>query len=392
MSERALAQKKTTDLRELVESDKFKQEIARVLPEGISADRFVRIVLTAAIKNPEILKTSRDSLLKSLLELSAIGLEPDGRVAHLIPRKKNVGKPNQSLECTYLIDYKGYKALFHRNRDIIEEHSDVVREGDHFEVSFGSNRKLEHRPEIRNKGAIYAAYAFVRLPDGGESFDVMNVSEIEAVRKRSAAGSDGPWVTDWAEMAKKTVFRRLAKSLPLSRKTRDAFELEDNAQAIEMAPVQAKVAQAIAAPHSREPGIPGEGNGETHDEPDKAAKEAGPQIPPPEPTPPIPPETPQSAPESFSSESKAEMPEDDLRRVRDRLKASSFTEEELVGLLKEVRLMTAKQATLEAASEKALAAALEEWDNVIRRLEGNRVKAAQQQKEAKPEQPDRSEV
>jgi recombination protein RecT len=382
MSERALTQKKTADLRELVESEKFKAQIARVLPEGMTPDRFVRVTLTAALKNPNILKTTRDSLFKCLLELSAIGLEPDGRVAHLIPRKKNVGKPNESLECTFLLDYKGYKTLFHRNRDIIEEHCDVVREGDHFEVEFGSGRKLEHKPQIRNKGAIYAAYAYVRLPDGGEAFDVMNTEEIEAVRKRSAAGTDGPWVTDWAEMAKKTVFRRLAKGIPLSPRTRDAMEAEDNANAIEMVPLQAKVAASA-------PGVPLEGNGETHDEPEKASDQAGPQIPPLGDTHTTPPESPQSPPEPVSGESKEKTPESDLEHVKELLKAAGFSEEELVALLKEVRLMTKGQATLDAASVKAVTAVLEEWENVLSRLQQQRARTAPAQ--AEPER-DRSEV
>ncbi len=73
-----------------------------------------------------------------------------------------------------------------------------------------------------------------------------------------------------------------------------------------------------------------------------------------------------------------------MRRVRERLNASGYTESELIGLLREVRLMTPKQATLEAASQKALSATLEEWDNVTRRLDQKRAKP--------PENPDRSEV
>ena len=38
--------------------------------------------------------------------------------------------------------------------------------------------------------------------------------EIEKVRKVSRSGDKGPWKQWWSEMARKTVFRRLAKSLP----------------------------------------------------------------------------------------------------------------------------------------------------------------------------------
>ena len=44
----------------------------------------------------------------------------------------------------------------------------------------------------------------------------MTVQEVEAIRNRSKASEFGPWVTDFEEMAKKTVLRRLLKRLPLS--------------------------------------------------------------------------------------------------------------------------------------------------------------------------------
>jgi recombination protein RecT len=44
----------------------------------------------------------------------------------------------------------------------------------------------------------------------------MPKSEIDKHRARSKAGSSGPWVTDYEEMAKKTVFRSIFKWLPVS--------------------------------------------------------------------------------------------------------------------------------------------------------------------------------
>src|SRR3990172_1714357 len=49
---------------------------------------------------------------------------------------------------------------------------------------------------------------------GGMHLETMTVAEIEAHRKRSRARDDGPWVTDWAAMAKKTLVRVGFKMLP----------------------------------------------------------------------------------------------------------------------------------------------------------------------------------
>ena len=58
--------------------------------------------------------------------------------------------------------------------------------------------------------------------------EVMTTEEVERIRARSKAGKEGPWVTDWNEMAKKTVFRRLSKWLPLSAEYRDAVDKDDD--------------------------------------------------------------------------------------------------------------------------------------------------------------------
>ena len=47
---------------------------------------------------------------------------------------------------------------------------------------------------------------------GGVNPEILD-SEIELIRSRGRAKDNGPWVTDWNEMAKKTVFRRLSKWL-----------------------------------------------------------------------------------------------------------------------------------------------------------------------------------
>ena len=77
------------------------------------------------------------------------------------------------------------------------------------------------------RGKVFAAWARCRFKDGTEISEVMDRDEIEAVRKRSRAANDGPWVTDWNEMAKKTVFRRLSKWIPLSAELRESADYDE---------------------------------------------------------------------------------------------------------------------------------------------------------------------
>lgn len=153
--------------------------------------------------------------MSCLIDCSSLGLEPDGRKAHLIP---------YGDKCTLIVDYRGLVALARRSGEIADIHADIVCKNDKFEYSFGSDSRLEHRPNIEDRGPVIAAYSFVRLKDGSSSYEVMNVKEIDAIKKRSKASTSGPWVTDWAEMAKKTVFRRHSKWLPMSSEFQEAID------------------------------------------------------------------------------------------------------------------------------------------------------------------------
>jgi recombination protein RecT len=207
--------------RELIESGKFKDQIAAALPKHLTPDRFVRVLLTATIKTPKLAECTQSSVFKAIFDCAAMGLEPDGRRAHLIPYKD---------QCQLIIDYKGLAELAMRSGVVAYLHADVVREGDVFDYSMGELRshvphflrRDDHKPE--QSGKVFAAYALVRMKDGTAKAEVMSRDDIEAIRSRSRAGGSGPWQNDWNEMAKKTAFRRLSKWLPLSPEIRDAFD------------------------------------------------------------------------------------------------------------------------------------------------------------------------
>ena len=225
------------DVKTLMQSEKFKQSVAAALPKHLTPDRFVRVALNATMKNPELLQCTQDSFFRCLLELSAYGIEPDGRRAHLIPRNVNVAKPGEAKkwqkQCTVIIDYKGLAELVRRSGDVSYIHADVVYKGDEWSFAYGSNAHLRHVPQERGAERAVAAYSFVKLKDGTEDFIVMFPSEIDKIRKRSKNSDSGPWQDDWGEMAKKTVFRRHSKWLPLSPDVRDAVENDQDAVDVE---------------------------------------------------------------------------------------------------------------------------------------------------------------
>jgi len=202
-----------TDVRSLVQSDAYKKQFAMALPKHIAPDRFIIIALTALTKNPKLLKCTQQSLFSCLLDCSSMGIEPDGRKAHLIPFENR--KTGQVI-CTLIVDYKGLVDIVRRSGEIGDIHADVVCKNDKFEYSHGTNSKLVHVPALTDRGKPIAAYSFVTLKDGSTTFEIMNIDDVEKIHVRSKAANDGPWKTDWTEMAKKTVFRRHSKWLPVS--------------------------------------------------------------------------------------------------------------------------------------------------------------------------------
>lgn len=213
-----LAQRPKNEIRAFLEGNSLKDQVARVLPTHLKPERFIRVSITATTRNPKLLECTPASFFKCLLDLSALGLEPDGRRAHLIPYGK---------ECTLIIDWKGLAELAMRSGIVSVLHADVVCENDVFDYDRGElkTHKVDYR---KDRGAIYAVYALCKFKDGNEKCDVMSIAEVNAIRKRSRSGNNGPWVTDFNEMAKKTVFRRLSKWLPLSAEFRDALDTESD--------------------------------------------------------------------------------------------------------------------------------------------------------------------
>jgi recombination protein RecT len=192
--------KKQDSIQDLISSKDMQKQFALALPKHLTAERFARIAITAITKSPKLLACTKESLLSCLLDLSQLGLEPDGRNAHLVPYG-NV--------CKLLIDYKGYVNLARRTGEVADIHADVVCQNDIFTYFFGTGGNLVHRPAMKDRGEVL-------LKDGSSSYEVMNKEEVEEIRERSKAKDDGPWITDWKEMAKKTVFRRHSKWLPIS--------------------------------------------------------------------------------------------------------------------------------------------------------------------------------
>lgn len=217
----AVAEKPKT-LRAWVESDVFKSEIAKTLPQHLTPERFIRISLTAMMKNPLLGQCSQNSLFKAMLDLSSLGLEPDGRRAHLIPYKNKQGGYDAQL----IIDYKGLIELAKRSGEVKSWRAEIVCEAERENKTFSwKNGVVDHEIDwLKPRGKALAVYSHVINSNGDNDFEIMTLEDVEKIKKKSKAANYGPWVDFFDEMAKKTVMRRHSKRLTLSPDVIDAME------------------------------------------------------------------------------------------------------------------------------------------------------------------------
>ena len=228
MSKALTHQQRLNSIRGLLERSKDKY--AEVLPKHLTAERLIRIAIAAASRNPQLLACTPQSLALSLMGAAQLGLEAGSPLgsAYLVPFRNK----NGNYEATLIIGYRGLIELARRSGEISMIEAHVVHENDTFTCRFGMEPVLEHEPCWTGEpGDVIAAYAVAKLTDGSTQVEVMTRAQIDAIKNRSRAGRSGPWVSDYPEMARKTVVRRLAKYLPLSVELARALDLDAHAEA-----------------------------------------------------------------------------------------------------------------------------------------------------------------
>ena len=190
----------------MLKSDQFRASLAEALPPEISIDRFTRVAITALQQNPDLLNKDRNSLFLAVRRCAEFGLNPDGREAALVAF-------GNAVVCMPMVG--GLRRIAAKyGFDIATA---VVHENDEFDYALGVDPVMTHKPAKlgTDRGNPVGAWAQAKGPDGQLYLEVMDKGQVEAVRQISRAKNSGPWVSQWGEMARKTVARRLWKSLPM---------------------------------------------------------------------------------------------------------------------------------------------------------------------------------
>lgn len=244
-----IATRPSTDLRLVIQSEKIQEQLVAALPRHYTPDQFTTIVRTQINRNPKLAECDQSSFLTAMITAAQMGIAPDGRNGHLIPRFN--GKA-QRMECTFQPDYKGLVGLVRKNENVADIYAEVVYENDTFKVTKGLHRDLIHEQDPKvARGEAIGAYAVIAYKDTTHSWEWMPRQDIENVRNRSdswkahvAKGYDTPWKTDEGEMFKKTVLKRLIKLADISQETSDRLAVDPEFQPPALQPVQVEIKQA----------------------------------------------------------------------------------------------------------------------------------------------------
>lgn len=244
----------------------MEQQYAMAMPKGAEAAQLVRDALTLIRSTPKLAECQPATVLGGLMTFAQLGLRP-GVLGHgwLLPFWDAKSRTNKAQ---VVIGYQGFVELAHRSGRIKSLIARPVFANDTFDVAYGLDDDLVHKPALSgDRGDPVAYYAVAKFTEGGHAFWVMTHDEMLKYRDRYAMARTkqgvivGPWKDQFEGMALKTTVRQLAKWLPKATDFAAAMEI-DNGVRVSIDP---KADLAGSAQHFDPDTIDGEVVAETSD-------------------------------------------------------------------------------------------------------------------------------
>lgn len=185
---------------------------------SINFDReaeFAIQIITQSDYAMKLAQGNRQSVINAVTNIAGIGisLNPAKKQAYLVPRDGKI-----CLDISYI----GLADLATASGSIKWVKASVVYANDQFALN-GYDKPPVHQfnPFSKDRGEPIGVYVVAKTADGDYLTEAMSVDEVNEIRDRSSAWrawiekkKSCPWVTDWAEMAKKTCVKRAYKLWP----------------------------------------------------------------------------------------------------------------------------------------------------------------------------------
>ena len=231
----AITTTKPVSIMEQLKLPKVRERIEQALGKKANIEEFLSNTAIEIGKNPKLSECTWESVLQCAIDSANFGLIPNKQLGHayLIPYENSYqsnGAWLKRMECQLQIGYKGYIKKFAEygmNVEVELVTHQEIKDG-RFEEVRGSKSYILHKPirsGIRSEADIALAYAIGRCEGRHDIIAAMSIEEIKEAAKTKAYDKDerkmisklkGAWTngereTDFGEMCKKTIIRRLVK-------------------------------------------------------------------------------------------------------------------------------------------------------------------------------------
>jgi len=226
----ALTKQTGATLKDFLESPAVRAKLAEVASAALKPEDLIRMTLVASSRSPDLLKCSRESILRALLDAAALGIQPGGLLGrgYLIPR---ANRKTNVVECCFDPGVRGLIDIARRSGQVKRIEAHVVHERDSFVVERTPLTTIRHVPsEADDPGPIRAAYAVAEFTGGELQIEIVWQRDLAKIRKLGS--NAGPWASWPDEMSKKTAIRRLCKYLPYDPMLERAMAASDTADAM----------------------------------------------------------------------------------------------------------------------------------------------------------------
>lgn len=201
------------------------------MPKGVEAAQLIRDAITAVRNTKNLDKCEPMSVLGALMNCAQLGLRP-GVLDHawVLPFWDN---KSRGFKAQLIIGYKGYIELGYRHGRVASLMAHKVFTNDVYDVEYGVNDNLVHKPYLDGpRGDVRAYYTVVKYTNGGYVFYNMTKPEVEEHRDRFATTKTkegvifGPWKDNFDGMALKTTVRLVSKYMPKSAEFASAMAVD----------------------------------------------------------------------------------------------------------------------------------------------------------------------
>jgi phage RecT family recombinase len=163
------------------------------------------------------------SILDGFVKICELDLEPSASLGKLY-------LINYNGQINVQVGYQGWLESLWRSSKVANVYSNVVYEGDEFQVEYANNNKYKHIPAFASD-EIKLTYAVVKFKSGDIQIKTAKMDEILKSKAASKGGNSSysPWNKYFDSMAQIVPMRKIAKNLALAfaNKCNDEFINEE---------------------------------------------------------------------------------------------------------------------------------------------------------------------